>query len=362
MGEYDLSTTEPQFDGKPVWQSSGTKTAGYLYWLSTTPQWNIASQAGYTGNPYMKADENVDKPEDTTKWQSISENGDDDGSNYRNDNGVQVKCMDPTYHADTNGLSMGGEIAVVLGSLLLVALLSIWWIRRQKGDSQASYDPLSGGKQRLKKPLLGNGMLLQMRPSRARQNKSLDFPGRIVPGQKFCILSFPGIYEEEWKRMTAAEARRSKGKSNLISVACVFFPDGTLGAMGEVLEGTRSHFYGKHGTPCNCKKLYSGMPFFKEWHDGKAPFGCLWFDSWMNCAKQAHALGQQGVVVYKRGHTKDTVAGLGNSQRGEVAWLKEVGIPIVHHWDIDEFNHFSEACHDDEVWAQVDAHRGVASW
>jgi hypothetical protein len=228
---------------------------------------------------------------------------------------------------------------------------------------------------------LANSLRLQLQLAKSkgiRENNTLDFPGRIVNGQKFCIFSFPGVYEKEWNAMTSGEEERLREKLGspmvgresrrgiksksfrvqddmLISVACVFFPDAKLDANGHVIEGTGSHFFGKHGTPCNCKKLYSHLACFPEWAQGQAPFGCLWFDSWMNCVKQAHALGQEGVVVYKRGHRKDEKNGLGNSQRGELAWMKEVGIPIVHHWDIDHFSHFVKGAHDEKVWAEAEA-------
>ena len=99
-----------------------------------------------------------------------------------------------------------------------------------------------------------------------RQNASIpDFRGRRVAGQKFFVGSFPGIYEDEWKRMTEGDERVKEGYA--MSVSCVFFPDG-------------SDLSAKHATPCECKNLYgSGAtkhPEFATWADGKAPWGCYW--------------------------------------------------------------------------------------
>ena len=99
-----------------------------------------------------------------------------------------------------------------------------------------------------------------------RQNASIpDFRGRRVAGQKFFVGSFPGIYEDEWKRMTEGDEHVEEGRA--MSVSCVFFPDG-------------SDLSAKHATPCECKNLYgSGAtkhPEFATWADGKAPWGCYW--------------------------------------------------------------------------------------
>jgi hypothetical protein len=77
------------------------------------------------------------------------------------------------------------------------------------------------------------------------------------------------------RKMSAATFKMQNGAPLMISVACVFFPDAKLDSVGNMIEGTGSHFFGKHGTPCNCSKLYSHMPCFEEWSQGRAPFGCL---------------------------------------------------------------------------------------
>jgi hypothetical protein len=212
-----------------------------------------------------------------------------------------------------------------------------------------------------------------------------DFPGRIVPGQKFCIFSFPGEYEEDWKLITGGfvgnkgssrEGGSGRGGDNdqssgstayypQLSVACVFFPGELKDAnSGAGIEGTGSHFYGKHGlhdvAGCHCAHIYAKHAHFKDWKDAKAPWGCLWFDSWMTCAKQAHALGQEAVVIYKRGMRGDDTNGLGLSGSAEVKWMKRHGIPIKHRWDIQHFQHFIKATEvakpeGQKVWMEAEA-------
>ena len=76
-----------------------------------------------------------------------------------------------------------------------------------------------------------------------------------MPGQQFFVGSFPGVYESEWKAMV--------GDEGVMSVSCVFFPDG-------------SELSGQHAKPCMCSKLYgpgssSPHPDFAKWKDGHAP-------------------------------------------------------------------------------------------
>jgi hypothetical protein len=74
--------------------------------------------------------------------------------------------------------------------------------------------------------------------------------------------------------------------------------------------------------------------------------------------KQAHALGQEAVVIYKRGMRGDDINGLGLSQMAEVNWMKAHGIPIKHRWDVQHFQHFIKATAIDtsegqKVWAEA---------
>ena len=148
------------------------------------------------------------------------------------------------------------------------------------------------------------------------------------------MLSFPGRYEKEWKRIT----RRKKVctiDGHPLSIACVFFPD------------NESRLYGKHSRNCICDELYANNhPSYKDWPHGKAPWyvplipaicgwvcclldvtkytrtythrGCLWFEPWKLNVEKACAFGMKTIVVYSEFMAGDA-KGLGFSQRGEVA-------------------------------------------
>mmetsp|Transcript_150050 Transcript_150050/g.418081 ORF Transcript_150050/g.418081 Transcript_150050/m.418081 type:complete len:93 (+) Transcript_150050:3-281(+) len=61
----------------------------------------------------------------------------------------------------------------------------------------------------------------------------------------------------------------------------------------------------------------------------------MWFVHWLANVQGVKALGQRGVVVYKRGR-KGRLDGLGYTQRGEVEELRRMRIDFVE-WDIDEY-------------------------
>jgi hypothetical protein len=56
------------------------------------------------------------------------------------------------------------------------------------------------------------------------------------------------------------------------------------------------------------------------------------------------------VVVYKKGMRGDDINGLGYSQRGEVAWMIANGIDIKHKWDVQDFEFFSRAASNADLW------------
>jgi hypothetical protein len=138
------------------------------------------------------------------------------------------------------------------------------------------------------------------------------FPGKITPGKGLCIVSFPGIEHNTWNGLTEF------AKKEVVSTACVFFPD--------------SHPYnGKHAQnnedneECWCFKLYTS----------KMPWGCMWFEKWVEKLKEAFKEEKTLIVVYKEdqvgegdnlewgklGEPNSDGPGLGGSQRGEVAYL-----------------------------------------
>jgi len=77
--------------------------------------------------------------------------------------------------------------------------------------------------------------------------------------------------------------------------------------------------------PCKCTDLYGSV---KDW-------GCLWFQLWDTNTQVALNYEIELVVVYKRG-LRGTLAGLGNSQRGEVQHIKDVLDVKPKEVDIDE--------------------------
>jgi hypothetical protein len=105
---------------------------------------------------------------------------------------------------------------------------------------------------------------------RYRAGNELDFPGRQVPQQKFSIASFPGIYEKEWLNLTKGEDYALEmGDATCeqqMDTSCVFYPN----------TGKGTNLWAVHPRVCSCKKLYGSFPMFKEWSDGKAPWGCAW--------------------------------------------------------------------------------------
>lgn len=178
------------------------------------------------------------------------------------------------------------------------------------------------------------------------EKRGIDFPGRIIRGQKFFIASFPGIYQLAWHRLVGAK---------VLSSACVFFPNG-------------SAMFGKHPEcDCQCKKLYDRFSEFKGWPDGKAPFGCDWFAAWRRQVDAAVQDGQEIVVVYKRQEDWETwetervgwheasqeqrngwkwsVEGVGKSQQGEIAYIYETYRDrAVHHYVVDDLPRLNILC------------------
>lgn len=106
----------------------------------------------------------------------------------------------------------------------------------------------------------------------------------------FCVVSFPGEYEEEWETMTAdlsafSEGRRGWGLPRLVS-SCVFLPAGHEHA-GKHVRNTVDDT-----DECYCHVLYGE----------KKPWGCYWFGGesmWKDLADKAVQLGYRPMVAYK---------------------------------------------------------------
>lgn len=175
-------------------------------------------------------------------------------------------------------------------------------------------------------------------PIQDRQFRSIDFRGRTLKQQKFSIVSFPGKYEGEWKAMTTGEERAVR-KSRIhheqqVATACVFYPD-------------LSDLYGIHAHSCMCKELYGPKSLcykynksFDTWVNGKAPWGCFWFEQWKTNVHAVLGLKQQCVMVFFPGKAGDIHRGLGFSQKGEVQWLTTHKIPFVA-WDISHYKKYA---------------------
>jgi hypothetical protein len=114
------------------------------------------------------------------------------------------------------------------------------------------------------------------------------FKGKILCAEGVdCVTSFPGKYENGWNAVVHA------GKVELMSVACVFLPQGT------------QHFGAHYPNPetpakCFCHALYGEK---KQW-------GCKWFKVWADLADEAVARHQRLVVYYSPGEVGE----------GEVPW------------------------------------------
>ena len=132
-------------------------------------------------------------------------------------------------------------------------------------------------------------------------SERITFPGsdpkEFKEGQRV-VASFPGKHGKAWNLLSSAVC--------VMPTTCVFLPD------------TKSeNGYGVHDPPnsenCHCMSLYNG----------KAEHGCRWYTLWMEKIRQAESKGTRFIVVTKMD------AGLGESQKGEVEFLKKSGIPYT---------------------------------
>ena len=242
-------------------------------------------------------------------------------------------------------------------------------------------------------------------------SKRIAFPGKINSAALDCIVSFPGKYSEEWdtavKTITDTEAT---GASACCSLACVFLTDRESG-LGQHVDMPEKPGH------CWCEVIYGRLPSstylsvvnvnelhpgddeqqvlaFKfadasamgqellvrrdqselEWerektealhhadqlcqqNHGRAPWGCMWFESWRLKVEEAVQLEQTLHVFYFEGkvgkgkmawhelsdqeakHQARRDTGLGASQTAEVAYLEKEGHKYVEH-DIASFSSF----------------------
>ena len=236
----------------------------------------------------------------------------------------------------------------------------------------------------------------------ASSTKRIAFHGKINPGARDCIASFPGKYNELWHKAV----QEAEDEASAFSLACVFLTDEASG-LGQ--HASVPHLKGG----CWCHTIYGDMPplaylsvvdvnelkpgdneqevlDFKfedakamkqlliikrnqsklEWqkefsealfhaselckkNNGRAPWGCQWFEAWRMRVEEAVRNHQTLHVFYfesKVGqgkmkwedlcNEKDRKArkdpGLGESQTAEVAYLTLNNIDFEEH-DILDF-------------------------
>ena len=137
---------------------------------------------------------------------------------------------------------------------------------------------------------------------------------------------------------------RSPQKDNVIKDKAgneVLFDDNDV----EAVTGTQRYY----GDVVHSKEGERIHDFF--WDGVKPPWGCLWCGMWRHNVRALHDCKQQAVVIYQCDKTAKPAdgewaendkpewgvhMGLGNAQQGEVAWMREEGIP-VYAYTVDEY-------------------------
>ena len=237
--------------------------------------------------------------------------------------------------------------------------------------------------------------------------KRIAFPGHVNPRAIDCIVSFPGKYSTLWD-----DAVSIATSQDTCSLACVFLTD-SISGLGQHSENPDSPglcwchaIYGhlpadtylsvvelpekEHDTPASQQARQQLLAFKRadaeamgqvlvirrdqgelHWRkelsealrlaearslqqQGRAPWGCRWFEEWRKNVHKAVDLGQTLHVFYfegRRGQGKiaweqlcnDQVkervrpnSGLGASQTAEVAYLEMMGLSYEEH-DIKDF-------------------------
>ena len=154
------------------------------------------------------------------------------------------------------------------------------------------------------------------------------------------VVSFPGQYQDDWTCLVRRSVKRSAFEAEDPGQPCAHYVSGSTAC---VFLPKTSKLYGDHAqsldrtsSSCWCQDLY----------DKQQPFGCRWFEEWRLRVETAVERKHTLVVVYKAGQkgvgregltwppriecsaARRGDAGLGVSQRGEVAWLLRHGIPF----------------------------------
>eukprot|EP00438_Fugacium_kawagutii_P008491 Skav210943 [mRNA] locus=scaffold713:206536:207702:+ [translate_table: standard] len=155
----------------------------------------------------------------------------------------------------------------------------------------------------------------------------IDFHGSAVfHRSQLAIVSYPGAHGYGWNQLTQGS---SLGKHDIVT-SCIFLPTESSPGYGEHPDrgfgrvgSYNDDFFHRDG--CHCDYLY---PFPK--YRTRPAFGCAWYEMWTKKTLEARDRGCHLVVVTKQDGT------LGNSQEGEVRFLKNQGI-VYERISISEF-------------------------
>eukprot|EP00438_Fugacium_kawagutii_P024470 Skav217925 [mRNA] locus=scaffold2633:90260:91345:- [translate_table: standard] len=148
----------------------------------------------------------------------------------------------------------------------------------------------------------------------------IDFRGSsFFQRSQLAIVSYPGAHGYGWNQLTQGS---TLGKNNIVT-SCIFLPTESSPGYGQHSDRDfgRTGSYDDdffHRDGCHCDYLY---PFPK--YRTRPKFGCAWYEMWTNKTVEAHDRGCHLIVVTKQDGT------LGNSQEGEVAFLKSQNMPYL---------------------------------
>ena len=111
------------------------------------------------------------------------------------------------------------------------------------------------------------------------RTRSIVFPGEVIEESgRPCVASWPGKYEAAWDRLVQSS------REGETSAAVVFLPEGTPS-------------YGKH-SPIPAEESITGECWCIPIYGERKPWGCRWWEKWINNIEKAHACGAQLEVYY----------------------------------------------------------------
>ena len=109
--------------------------------------------------------------------------------------------------------------------------------------------------------------------------RSIVFRGKVIEEScRPCVASWPGKYEAAWDRLVQSS------REGETSAAVVFLPEGTPS-------------YGEH-SPIPAEEHIAGECWCIPIYGERKPWGCRWWEKWINNIEKAHACGAQLEVYY----------------------------------------------------------------